>query len=178
MNSIDKNQPEETRDDLQGADAVAKIRELVGKAENCFFRTAHSPAEGRGVRPMNVRQVDDHGSLWFLAANDSHLIKELEDDASVELYFQGSSHSDFLYLEGRATLSRDKAKIKELWEPIIKNWFTGGVDDPRIIVIQIAPGAGYYWDTKHGGMVAGIKMLLGAATGRTMDDSIQGKIRV
>ena len=79
---------------------------------------------------------------------------------------------------GRATISRDKAKIKELWEPIVKTWFTEGVDDPRITVIQVTPSEGYYWDTKHGIAVAGAKMLIGAALGKTMDDSIEGTIRL
>ena len=178
MDSINRNQPEKNREDLGGAEAVAEIRELVSRASTCFFRTPH-PVEGsRGVRPMNVRQVDDGGGLWFLGASDSHLVAELERDPAVELFFQGAPNSDFLHLEGRATLSKDPAKIRELWEPILKNWFTGGEDDPRITVIQVTPAGGYYWDTKHGGLVAGAKMLLGAAIGRTLDDSIEGRIRV
>jgi general stress protein 26 len=104
------------------------------------------------------------------------VIQELGAEPSVKLYFQGSPHSDFLHLEGRATVSKDKAKIKDLWEPILKTWFTEGVDDPRITVIGVAPSGGYYWDTKHGGMVAGIKMLVGAAIGVTLDDSIEGTL--
>lgn len=73
---------------------------------------------------------DDAGHLWFLSADDSHKNQELEADPCVQLFFQGSAHSDFLMLSGTATISRDKAKIKELWEPIIKTWFTEGVDDP------------------------------------------------
>lgn len=125
---------------------------------------------------MSVQQVDDEGNLWFLSANDSHKNAELERDSSVQLFFQGSAHSDFLMLSGAASVSRDKAKIKELWEPIIKTWFTEGVDDPRITVIEVAPREGYYWDTKHGNAVAGVKMMIGAAIGKTLDDSIEGKL--
>ena len=127
---------------------------------------------------MSVQQVDDEGNLWFLSANDSHQNKELALDPSVKLYFQGSAHSDFLQLTGRATISTDRAKIKELWEPIIKTWFTEGVEDPRITVIKVTPTEGYYWDTKHGNAVAGIKMLIGATLGKTLDDSIEGKLNV
>ena len=174
MNSINRNQPEENRADLRGPEAIDKLKELVGKAENCFFCTGGL----HGARPMNVRLVDDHGHLWFLAAGDSHLIEELSAEASVKLYFQGSPHSDFLHLKGQATLSKDKPKIKELWEPVLKTWFTEGEDDPRIMVIEVVPSDGYYWDTKHGGLVAGIKMLVGAATGITLDDSIEGTLKV
>ena len=39
MNSINQNQPEKNREDLRARDAVEKIRELVKKAQNCFFCT-------------------------------------------------------------------------------------------------------------------------------------------
>jgi general stress protein 26 len=171
MTSIHENQPEKNHEDLQGPKAVAKIRELVDKAETCFFRTD-------GARPMNVRRVDDRGRLWFLAANDAHWVQEMGAGGPAELFFQGSPHSDFLHLGGRATLSRDKARIEELWDPTLNTWFTEGQDDPRITVIAFEPTEGYYWDHKHGGLVAGVKMLIGAAVGKTLDDTIEGKIQV
>jgi general stress protein 26 len=125
---------------------------------------------------MNVLQVDEQGNLWFLSASDSHKNQELLGDSAVRLFFQGSPHSEFLHLEGTATVSRDKAKIKELWNFVLKTWFTEGIDDPRITVIKVAPSHGYYWDNKHGNTVAGIKMLIGATIGKTLDDSIEGKI--
>jgi general stress protein 26 len=75
-------------------------------------------------------------------------------------------------------VSRDSAKIKELWNFILKTWFTEGEDDPRITVIKVVPTEAYYWDTKHGKAVAGAKMLVGAVIGKTLDDSIEGKIKV
>lgn len=178
MNSINANQPEDTHQDLLGSAAVSKIQELVKKAQTCFFCTAVATGGSSGARPMNVRQVDDEGNLWFLSADDSHTNAELGMDPEVKLYFQGSPHSDFMQLHGTATVSRDRQKIEELWEPLIKTWFTEGVDDPRITGIRVAPYEGYYWDTKHGSAVAGIKMLLGAMIGRTLDDSVEGKLEV
>ena len=112
MDSINRNQPEENRQDLRAQDAVAKIREIVAKAENCFFCTAVSTGDSGAARPMNVRQADDEGNLWFLSAGDSHKNQELERDPSVRLFFQGSPHSDFLQLNGRASVSTDRAKIE------------------------------------------------------------------
>jgi general stress protein 26 len=101
---------------------------------------------------------------------------EIDKSAFVQLLFQGSPHSDFLTLSGKATINDDKKKIKELWEPIAKTWFTDGVDDPRITVIKFTPTDGYYWDNKHGNTIAFAKMLAGAAIGKTLDDSIEGTI--
>ncbi len=178
MNSINENQPEENRADLNGVEAIAKIKELVEKAETCFFCTAATIPGSTGARPMSVQQVDDSGNLWFLSADDSHKNQELASEPAVQLFFQGSAHSDFLTLSGEASITRDKAKIRELWEPIVKTWFTEGIDDPRITAIKFAPKSGYYWDTKHGTAVAGVKMLIGAALGKTLDDSIEGELRV
>ena len=176
MDSINRQQPEHNHEDLQGLPAIEKIQELVKKSPTCFFCTAEEQNSPHGARPMSVQKVDDAGHLWFLSAADSHKNLELAEDPMVKLYFQGSAHSDFLLIHGRAAVSPDKAKIHELWEPIIKTWFTGGEDDPRITVIEVTPTEGYYWDTKHGMAVAGIKMLIGAALGKTLDDSIEGKI--
>jgi len=57
---------------------------------------------------------------------------------------------------------------------MLKTWFTGGEDDPRITVIRVIPRRGYYWDNKHGDVVAGAKIAVGAVIGKTLDDSIEG----
>ncbi len=75
-----------------------------------------------------------------------------------------------------ASISKNKEKIKELWEPLLKGWFTEGVDDPRITVIRVEPVDGYYWDTKNVMVEGLVKRAIGAAIGKTMDDSIEGRV--
>ena len=176
MDSINKNQEEDNREDLTGKDAVERIRDVVKKSESCFFCTAVSTGGSGATRPMSVQEVDDAGNLWFLSASDSHKNLELAQEPAVRLFFQGSEHAGFMTLTGTATVTRDKAKIKALWKPVLKTWFTEGEDDPRITAIRVAPSGGYYWDNKHGSAVAGIKMLVGAAIGKTLDDSIEGTL--
>lgn len=175
-NSINREQPEDNREDIAGVDAVQRIRDVVDKTATCFFCTAVSTGGSGAARPMSVQDVDDRGHLWFFAASDSHTVAEITERGDVRLFFQGSEHAGFLTLTGTARVTRDEAKIAELWEPVLKTWFTGGLDDPRIRVVEVAPQGGYYWDNKHGSMVAGIKMLVGAAIGKTLDDSIEGKL--
>ncbi len=176
MDSINKQQEEKNHENLSNADAVKKIKELGEKASSCFFCTSIKAGQPINARPMAVQKFDDEGNVWFLSASDSHKNQELENDPHMQLFFQGSAHSDFLSLYGNATISKDKEKIEELWEPIVSNWFTGGKDDPRVTVIKFTPTDGYYWDTKHGNAVAFLKTVAGAITGKTMDDSIEGKL--
>jgi len=178
MDSINKNQREENYKQLIGKEAKDKMKELYSKNKTCFFCTHSYKVSPMAARPMSVQQLDEEGNFWFLSANDSHKNEEILKDPAVQLFFQGSAHSDFFTVEGTASISTDKQKIKELWEPIIKTWFTEGVDDPRITVIKVEPVSGYYWDNKHGNAVAFAKMLAGAAMGKTLDDSIEGPLKV
>lgn len=175
MNSINKNQEGNHHQDLSGKAAVEKIKELADE-NTCFFCTAISADQKINNRPMAVQKTDEEGNLWFVCANDSHTYSDIKADPHVQLFFKGSSHSDFLSLYGKASLSADRTMIKELWEPVLKTWFTEGEDDPRISVVKVTPESGYYWDNKHGNAVALLKMVAGAITGKTMDDSIEGKI--
>ena len=178
MDSINQQQPEENHKDLYSSEAAAKLKDLVEKAKNCFFCTHIRTGAAVSTRPMSVQKIDDNGTLWFLSATDSHKNAHIATDAAVQLLFQGNTYSDFLNIYGHATISKDKAKIKELWEPILKTWFTDGIDDERISVIKVIPEEGYYWDTKHGQIVAFAKQIVGAVMGKTLDDSIEGKLKV
>jgi len=172
MDSINRNQPEVNRRDLSGAQAIERVQDLAKDADTCFFTTA----AGRNTRPMGIRKVDDAGNLWFLSASDSHKNADIQADPRVAIYLQGSKHSGFVRLEGQATISRDPARIKDLWNPLLRTWFTEGEDDPRITVVQFAPASGYYWDNKHGDTVAAAKVAVGAVIGKTLDDSIEGTL--
>ncbi len=168
----------ENHDNLHGAAAVDKIRDVIDKTDACFFCTSIVMTGSSGSRPMAVRQVDDEGNLWFLSPIDSNKNDEIKIDPNVRLYFHASSHSYFLELNGYATITQDRAKIEELWEPLLKTWFTEGKDDPRITAIKVTPIDGYYWNTKHGNIVAGAKMLMGAVTGKQMDDGVEGRLNI
>jgi general stress protein 26 len=177
-----ENYKEQAKDEsivnLSGEEAKQKIKEMTKDGNMCFFCTHIQNDKPFSARPMSVQKVDDEGNYWFLSDKDSGKNHEIETDDAVQLLFQNSSSSDYLSIYGKATITRDKAKIEELWEPIAKVWFTEGKEDPSISVIKITPTEGYYWDTKHGKVVAFAKMIVGAVTGKTLDDSIEGKLKV
>jgi general stress protein 26 len=178
MDSINQQQPEDNLKNLSGEEAKAKVKELVDSASSCFFCSNIKTGIPFSTRPMAVQKYDEEGNFWFLSSDDSHKNDEISHDPFVHLLFQGSAHSDFLNIYGIAEVSKDKEKIKELWQPILKTWFTEGEDDPRITVIKVEPTDGYYWDNKHGNAVAFVKQAVGAALGKTLDDSIEGKLDI
>src|SRR6201992_759991 len=135
MDSINQQQPEQNHQDLYDQDAIQKVKTLCEK-KSCCFCTGSTTGKPFITRPMSVQKVDEKGNLWFLSASDSHKNQEIMADPAVRLLFQGSSHSDFASLSGYASVIQDKTVIQDLWEPILKTWFTGGIDDPRITAIR------------------------------------------
>jgi len=177
MDSINAEQPEVNTENLEGTEAWAKAKEIAKKAESCFFCTNIKTGLPVTTRPMSPQKIDDDGTLWFLSANDSEKNADITKDPMVQLFFQSSAHSGFLNIYGIAEITEDKAIIDELWDPLLKVWFTEGKEDPRISVIKVSPTQGYYWDNKHGNAVAFVKMVAGAIIGKTYDDSIEGKLK-
>ncbi|MES2428481.1 MAG: pyridoxamine 5'-phosphate oxidase family protein [Bacteroidota bacterium] len=149
MNSINQEQPEDNFKDLNGPEAIEKLKELAEDAKTCLFCSNIKTGISASACPMTVQQVDDEGNLWFIIANDSETYHELQGEPLVELFFQGSKYSDYLNIYGLTTLTADKEKIKEFWNPVLKVWFTEGENDPRIAVVKLEPTEACYWDIKH-----------------------------
>ncbi|HMC83989.1 MAG TPA: pyridoxamine 5'-phosphate oxidase family protein [Chitinophagaceae bacterium] len=156
-------------------EALKEIQSLAKEINTCMFCTYDEEGKLKS-RPMSVRKVDDDGNLWFLAGRNSDKNHELQLDNNVELLFAGG-HEKYLSLHGTAEISFDKAKIKELWNPIAKIWFTEGENDPDISVIRVKYDDGYYWDTKHGHMVSLLKMAKSLVTGTKGDDGVEGVLK-
>ncbi len=172
-----KHEIEDHYESLSGTKAVEQIRAVAKAAHICFFGTLLDRAP-LTVRPMAIQTVDDAGNLWFLSSRQSHTNRHIAEDPRVQILIGNPGDSQYLTLQGTATISDAPALRKEHWTPLAKTWFNGGVDDPDLTVIQVMPGDGYYWDTKHGKTYSFMKMAVGAVTGKTIDDSIEGKVRV
>jgi general stress protein 26 len=160
---------------LSRAEAVEKMKELAEKIDMCMFCTLPETFPMQ-TRPMSTQKVDADGNLWFLSSIGSHKNEEIAEDSHVQLIYSDPGSMSFMTVHGRASISRDQKKIDELWKAHAKAWFTEGKDDPRISVIRVKADEAYYWDTKHNKMVAFLKMMAAMATGKTMDDGVEGTL--
>ncbi len=160
---------------LAGSEALQKLKELGSSV--CMFTTftVNRPAPSR---PMSVQCVEDDGSFYFFSAASSNKNRELAADGTAQLYFGNVMASEYLSVYGRATVTQDRALIAKYWREDVKIWFQGGKDDPDLTLIQVRPDAVHYWDTKHNQMVALLKMAAAYVTGKTMDDGVEGELRV
>lgn len=162
--------------DLNHSPAVEKIRQLAKSARVCFFGTTHG-SPPLDVRPMTVQEVDVVGNLWFLSARSSALNKDIARNPKVQLLFANPADSEFLNLQGFATIHDTKAFREKYYTPLAKTWFPGGVNDPELTVIRVMPREGHYWDTVYGKAVTLLMVAVGAVTGQPMDIGVQGDIK-
>ena len=71
------------------------------------------------------------------------------------------------------------ARKKELWNPMAAAWVMDGVENPDLRVVKFTPDEGYYWDTKDGKLIAGVKILLLLLSKNKSDDGgVEGKLTV
>lgn len=162
---------------LTQQEAIKKFKEIVSHDATCLFTTKLTQIP-LNTRPMAVQKVCDQGNFWFLSSSDSEKNAEILADERVQLFFLNTGKYEFLSLYGKASVTRDRAKIDELWTDIAKAWFTEGKDDPRVTVIKVTPEEGYYWDTKDGKLISLLKIAASAITGKTMQEGVEGTIAV
>lgn len=165
----------ETRN-LVDRDAIAKIKDIASGQIGmlCTF-TADRAMD---TRPMSTLEIGDDATLWFFSSKDSNENQQIIANPAVQLIYAVPSKNEYLSLDGTASVSRDRAKIDQLWNGLAKAWFPRGKDDPDLTLITVTIHGGRYWDTKHGKMISLAKIAFGAMTGKPTDDGVKGSLRV
>ena len=162
---------------LAGEEAIKKLKELAEDARICMF-TTFTTQRPMPSRPMAVQKVEDDGTLQFFSATTSGKNHEIKEDDEVQLLFANNGSSEYLNVYGHAKISQDSEKIKELWSTMAKTWFQDGPDDPKLSLISVTPVSCQYWDTKHNKLVSILKIAASVVTGKTMDDGVEGELKV
>ena len=169
-------QAQSPQQDRSGKEAIDTIKKLAEKAGVCFFvsnigKNSHSV-------PMSLQEVDDEGTLWFISSEESTHNKNLASDNTVQLYFLNNGSYEYVFIQGKAHVSKDKALIDKYYSHFADAWFDGK-DDPRVTVIGVKPDDGYYYETKDNKVFAIAKMVFAAVTGaKTEDGGVEGGLNV
>ena len=117
------------------------------------------------ARPFAATVEKDEGAIYFLTDINSEKDGQIAEQPMVSVSFSDHKHSKYVALTGKATMSNDRAKIKQLWSPFAKAWWDGP-EDPSIRVIKVIPHDAELWDSP-GRIVTTISMLTAAVTGRS-----------
>jgi general stress protein 26 len=133
-----------------GAMADAKdidhVWELMRKIGFCML----SSFDGEEIRsrPMAAYVRPEEGSVYFLT--------------DVESAFADPSANNYVSVSGRASVSNDREKIRELFGTPAKAWWDSP-EDPPLRVLKITPVDAQYWDSP-GKLRAYVRMALAAVS--------------
>ena len=142
---------------LYSKEAKEKIKKMAESIDYTMMAT-NLNSQPFHVVPMSTKEVDEK-------ENRTHLI------------YADKGNFEFLSIYGRAHISTDRNRIKELYGSGDDAWFDGE-DDPNITAIKVVPEDAHYWDTKNGKVLSLLKMAQGAITGNEPDLGVQGDLKV
>lgn len=133
------------------ADQVAvshDVSKLLDKIKDVKFATLTTlSADGYlHGRPMYTCAPGNDGALWFFSEKDADKVKEINANGQVGLGYADPGGATYVTVAGRATITGDHAKIKELWREDFRGWFPKGADDPNITLIKVEIEKGEFWD--------------------------------
>lgn len=145
-------------------ESVEKLRELIDGIDFCMLTTID---EGHlRSRPMSTQEFEFDGDLWFFTSDNTHKLSEIAKDPRVNVAYSQPSKDQYVSVSGRAEMVKDRAKIEELWSPILKAWFPEGLDDPHLCLMKVSVEQAESWDTPSGKIVQLIGFVKALATGQ------------
>ena len=130
--------------DLTEQNPISRIWDIVEKARVGMLTTQFGG--GLRARPLQARPDRDAGIIWFVTDGRGAKDDEIAAAHDVGLVFIDVGDHAFLSITGRAFVTRDTAKAKQVWRKTDDDWFSGGPDDPNVRMIRIEPITAELWD--------------------------------
>ncbi len=152
-----------------------ELYDLIDEMEIALLTTRRQ--DGALVtRPMATQDRGPLADLWFVTNIETDKIDEVQHDPNVSLGYYNDGTKEWVSVSGTATVSQDRAKIRELYAPDWKAWFEdeggnrdGGPDDPRLALIFVDAHSVHYMKAKHSRPVTLFEIARGVVTGTQPD---------
>ena len=161
---------------MSNQEAIEKLWEKVKDVRIAMMTTVEADGSLHS-RPMYTQEADSfNGELWFFTKDDSGKVREIMQDAHINLAYAEPDDGRYVSVSGRAQVIDDKAKEKELWNPSLKAWFDG-LDDPKMTLIRVDADEAEYWEGSGNTVVQLFKMAQAAITGER-DDGENQKVKL
>ncbi|HSV85063.1 MAG TPA: pyridoxamine 5'-phosphate oxidase family protein [Levilinea sp.] len=119
-------------------DLLRFIRVLMKNAAYCFLIT-HSSQGEMHARLMQPFLPEEDLSVWFGASRNSRKVREIEANHLVTLTYFYQAEYAYLSVQGRASLSDDRALRKQYWREEWFKFWPGGPEQEDYSLIQVKP---------------------------------------
>src|SRR4051812_19695233 len=94
---------------------LARLKELIEDIKVGMLTTADADGTLRS-RPLQTVGVEEDCTLWFFTSQSAPKVNEAEADAGrVNVSYASPAKQDYVSISGRATLVRDREKMRKLY---------------------------------------------------------------
>nr|WKN40002.1 pyridoxamine 5'-phosphate oxidase family protein [Tunicatimonas sp. TK19036] len=152
-------------------EAAIKLREKIEKIDMAMLTTEEPDGHFRS-RPMSTTEVDSSGIVWFFTSDQSDKVKAIQRNPKVNLAYSDPKADTWISVSGTAELIKDKAKMHDLWSPVMKAWFAQGLDTPDIALLEVTVEKAEYWDVTSNVMVQLYAFAKATVTGKSARDEV------
>ncbi len=156
---------------------MSKLRELIQDISIASLVTMDHDGVMR-ARPMATQELDENSELWFFTNDYSGKVDNVLAHPQVCVSYADPGKNSYVSVSGTAELVRDKAKVCELWNPMLRAWFPKGMDDPDIALLRVDVVTAQYWDAANSKLVQLFGMLKAMATGQRAEGGENEKVDV
>lgn len=117
----------------------------------------------------NKEGMDEEKNLYFLVGKDSDLARCVARQSAVNVAYADTDKDSYVSVSATARISDDRALKEQLFSPMAKAWFPGGVDDPNLAILVARAEHAEFWDVKQSKLVQLFAMAKAAVTGDKPD---------
>jgi general stress protein 26 len=160
-----------------------KFYELIEQTKIAMMTTRRQDGHLESRAMANQKRADG-ADLWFVTAEDTGKVRDIEHDPHVNLAYYNNGSYEWVSASGLASVSRDRSKIAELYEPDWKAWFGldgdsrhGTADDPRIVLIGIDVHAAVFLEVNKPKPVVLFELAKGWLTGERIEPGDTHELR-
>ena len=156
---------------------IEKLREMVKDIEFAMLTTAEANGTLRS-RPMATQEIKEDGDIYFFTHATSPKVDEVQRDQHVNVSYANPEDHRYVSVSGMARLVRDRKKIEELWNPVLKAWFPDGLEDPDLALLKITVTQAEYWDSPSSTVADVLGFVKALATGQTYQPGENEKLNL
>lgn len=155
-------------------DGLKKLKSFIDNGDIAMLCTIHG--DHIHSRPMATADIDSEGNIWFFTNEYSPKVDQVEDNHHITLCYTDHGNSTYVCVTGIGTVEQDKAKMKELYNPMVKAFFPKGLDDPKLALLKVKAQHAEYWDSSSSMMVRFMGILGSALTDQKYTQGKHGEI--
>ena len=150
---------------------IDELYDLIEGIETAMFTTRQ--LTGQLVsRPMATQDRIEGADLWFVTNTEAHKLDDLALDPHVNCPYYNNSTHEWVSVSGLARVSKNRARIRQLYKENWKAWFgdeggdrDGGPNDPRIALVLVEADLATYMKVNKSRPVILFQVLKAKVTG-------------